>query len=1115
MNIIQVVILILTTAKAVISSSDFSETKDSGKTLSHSRLRPTYQGGRALQLTVPYTIRISTGATESWIDENGLVWESDNAFINQGSIHSICPLQISNTTMDTLYCKERYFNKWVHMQPFRYDLAVPRNSTYSIRLHFAEIHYKVAGERVFDVWVGDKLAVKSLDIYNEVGFATALIVPITTKAKNNALSIELVSRVENPKICAIEIIEMSDYVEPPTSAPAAFPNGPFSTRISAGATDNWMDDSGILWESDKYFGNKGAVHSLCPRMINGTDLDGLYCKERYFNKWQFAGPYRYEVPVPKDGAYSVKLHFAELSFQTTGARVFDVIVGGKMAVKNFDIFKEAGYLTAFVLPVITLSHNGTISIELVSKVENPKISAIEIEEIPNYAPPPTLAPVSSVNLPFATRISAGATETWEDDNGVVWESDKYYGNKGAVHSVCPAEINGTELDSLYCKDRYFNKWEFSGPYRYDIPVSKDGVYSVKLHFAELFHQTTGERIFDVLVGGKIVAKNLDIFERVGYLSALVIPVTTPSSIGTVSIEFVTKKENPKICAIEVIELPNYVFPTAAPVSQVSLPFVSRINAGATESWVDDNGIVWDKDKYFDGKGAVQNICPLEINGTELDPLYCQYRYFNKWQFKAPFQYDIQVPRNGAYSVTLHFAETHFQIGGERIFDVVVGGKIVIGSLDVYAEVGFATAYLLPTITQTSTGFISIELVAKEEHPIICAIEILELPDYIAPPTAAPVARPFELLINSGGIAAYLERTGGGRTWMPDKYFIGGGVLFKRHYDIQWTPDDEVFHIERHGEFRYEIPVPTGQYEVLLHLTELHWSLPGQRLFDVTIENEIAYKNIDLVKMAGGIRRAFALQSTLAVTDGLLSIAFSNAIPRVDMPKVSGVEIRFISPSTDIADPFPLLINCGGSGYIESDTGKTWLADRFFIGGLTYDRAGTYNIQERVPNEMYRTGRFGPFRYEITAPVGVYDITLHFAETSLSGNGTRVFNVSLEDTVTYPELDIVALGGGVNFVPIVLKSQVIVTDGLLSIAFANLIPDRKNPIVSGIEVRYVGEITKSPMLSPTGSPSRAPVLVPIRAPVPVPATISRNCSIPRVRVHQLFLFYVYIISKSSL
>ena len=198
--------------------------------------------------------------------------------------------------------------------------------------------------------------------------------------------------------------------------------------ISAGATENWYDDdTGITWEKDQYFGNKGAVHSICPAQINGTELDAVYCKDRYFNKWEFSGPYRYDIPVPKNGTYySVKLHFAEFYYQTVRARIFDVLVNGKLVVKNLDIYKEAGYLTAYVLPVVTLVHNGTISIEFVSKVENPKICAIEILELSNYVPPPTDAPVLQPALPFATRISAGATEDWIDSNGIEWEKDKYY-----------------------------------------------------------------------------------------------------------------------------------------------------------------------------------------------------------------------------------------------------------------------------------------------------------------------------------------------------------------------------------------------------------------------------------------------------------------------------------------------------------------------------------------------------------------------------------------------------------------------------------------------------------------------------------------------------------------
>ena len=216
MNFLKGLVLAVVAVKAVISSSDYLESKDNWKQLDHQR--STRHASRDLQLTTPHTIRISAGATESWIDQNGLRWESDNLLINQGSVHSICPLEITNTTLDALYCKERYFDSLVHTQPFRYDLTVPRNGTYTVRLHFAEIHYKAIGERLFDVWVGGKLAIKSLDIYKEVGFATAYIFPLTTKPSRNVISIELVPRKGNPKICAIEIVESSGYIKPPIVA---------------------------------------------------------------------------------------------------------------------------------------------------------------------------------------------------------------------------------------------------------------------------------------------------------------------------------------------------------------------------------------------------------------------------------------------------------------------------------------------------------------------------------------------------------------------------------------------------------------------------------------------------------------------------------------------------------------------------------------------------------------------------------------------------------------------------------------------------------------------------------------------------------------------------------
>jgi Malectin domain len=1047
----------------------------------------------------PYTLLINSGSTADYVDADGTIWKSDTAFTNTGDIYSVCPLEIVNTTLDSLYCKERYFNKWVHInKPFRYDIPVPRiGSAYTVKLHFAEINYKTAKERVFDVWINGKIAINALDIYNEVGYATALVVPIVTRVTTEAaqISIEFVSRIENPKICAIEIIEILNYIAPPTAAPII---PMYAKHISAGATENWYDyNTGILWEKDQYFGNKGAVHSICPTQINGTELDDVYCKDRYFNKWEVSGPYRYDIPVPTNSKfYSVKLHFAEFYYQTARARIFDVVVNDKLIYKNLDIYKEAGYLTAYVLPVVTWVLNGTISIEFISKVENPKICAIEVMELFNYVPPPTDAPALPLGLPYSIRISAGATEDWIDSDGIEWGKDKYYNNnKGGVHWVCPKSINGTDLDSLYCKDRYFNKWEQSGPYRYDVPVPKDAAYSVKLHFAEVYYTLIGERIFDVLVNGKMAFKNLDIYKEAGYLTAFILPIVTITTNATISIEFISKKENPKICAIEVIEIPNYVPPP--PVAPPKVQFSKRINAGATEDWIDDNGITWEKDKYFDGKGEAFGTCPLQIADTDLDGLYCKERYFNRWKYKAPFRYEIPVPRIGAYSVKLHFAEVTYQSRGERIFDVIVGGKVIIGSLDVFAEVGYATAYILPTIAQTSIGFLTIELVPKVEHPKICAIEIVELPDYIAPPTAAPVAQPFEILINSGAVEDFTERNTG-RVWKKDNYFIGGGVLFKRHYDIVGTTNDEVFHIERHGEFRYEIPVPPGSYELILHFTELHFPNVAQRLFDVTIENSISFKKLDLIKMTGRIRTACRISYILPITDGLISIDFTNSNPIVDMPKVSGIEVKFVSSSTEVINPFPILINCGGSEYIETDgiSTRTWIPDRNFINGDVYD--GSKNSKTlAIKNKMYHSGRSGAFRYEIPVAIGRYEVTLHFAELYLSGIGARLFDVVIEDAVTFKNVDVVKLNNGVNFMPATMITLVNVTDGLLTVALALASPAKNIPIISGIEINL---IENGPIMVPTSSPIRAPVLVPIKAPITSSGptvTVPNNCTIPRV------------------
>lgn len=136
---------------------------------------------------------------------------------------------------------------------------------------------------------------------------------------------------------------------------------------------------------------------------------------------------------------------------------------------------------------------------------------------------------------------------------------------------------------------------------------------------------------------------------------------------------------------------------------------------------------------------------------------------------------------------------------------------------------------------------------------------------------------------------------GDRDWSADEYFTGGGTYGDGSTNIKGTVDDELYFTERNGIFSYEIPVETGDYEVILHFAELYWTAPGQRLFNVDIEST-TYTSVDIFELAGGKSKAFTLETPVIVSDGHLSISLSDNIdPKQDQAKLSAIEVKFVGP----------------------------------------------------------------------------------------------------------------------------------------------------------------------------------------------------------------------------
>jgi len=105
-----------------------------------------------------------------------------------------------------------------------------------------------------------------------------------------------------------------------------------------------MDRNGQLWSPDDYY--LGGQPSIRRPAVNGVFDTGLYAMERY-------GHFTYAIPVALDGTYTLALHFAEFYFGPkasgiggVGNRRFSVMCNGASLLVDFDIFKEAGSLSA-------------------------------------------------------------------------------------------------------------------------------------------------------------------------------------------------------------------------------------------------------------------------------------------------------------------------------------------------------------------------------------------------------------------------------------------------------------------------------------------------------------------------------------------------------------------------------------------------------------------------------------------------------------------------------------------------------------------------------------------------------------------------------------------------
>jgi hypothetical protein len=449
-----------------------------------------------------------------------------------GSGASIDLTGVTNPAPESVYQYNRGGN-------FTYTIPnLTPGAAYTVRLHFAETYWTTTGQRVFNVSINGQPALTHFDIIAAAGGPDKAVAETenATADANGQISIQFTSVVDNAEVSGIEILSGSSStggtptptptatpIPTPTPAPTPTPVPSGSVQINAGGSAV----SPFLADTDFSGGSASSTtNTVDTSGVTNPAPEGVYQTNR-------VGNFTYTIPNLTPGAtYTVRLHFAETYWTSTGKRVFTVSINGQQVLTNFDIVAAAGGANKATVQQLTATANGNgqLVIQFTSVVDQAQVNGIEVI-------PTTVTPVVQINAggPAVTPFVA--------------DTDSTGGSTAcSTDSIDTSAVTNPAPQAVYQCNRY-------GNFSYTIPgLTADKTYTVRLHFAETYWTTAGQRVFNVNVNGQAALSNFDIVGAAGAANKAVVEqfVATADSSGTITIQFVTVKDNAQVNAIEIL-----------------------------------------------------------------------------------------------------------------------------------------------------------------------------------------------------------------------------------------------------------------------------------------------------------------------------------------------------------------------------------------------------------------------------------------------------------------------------------------------------------------------------------------------------------------------------------
>jgi hypothetical protein len=285
--------------------------------------------------------------------------------------------------------------------------------------------------------------------------------------------------------------------------------------------------------------------------------------------------------------------------------------------------------------------------------------------------------------------------------------------------------------------------------------------------------------------------------------------------------------------------------------------------------------------------------------------------------------------------------------------------------------------------------------------------------------AEPIGLPIgdEIRILAGANHSYVDRAG--KLWSPDRFFSGGQSVRSSVQHIWRTQDPNIYRSSRQGDFRYDIPLKPGIYELRLHFAEVFYGPEeigsggeGSRIMTAKVNSNVLIDEFDVLLDAGGSRTADVKVFTgiAPAADGQLHVAFSSL--RGGSATLSAIEIL---PGLR-GKQRPVRITTRDVPYYSNDS-LWWAPDDYFKGGQMSSSDETAIDTDDA--EMFEAERWGHFSYAIPVAPGHYIATFYFIEhrfdsanrdrysdTASAERGGRLFNVFCNGKAILREVDLI-------------------------------------------------------------------------------------------------------------